>query len=605
MNMQIHIDAREGNIEGVKDQLAQGVPVDSRLDTLTPLMCAVESPKAGIDMVRLLIENGADLNAIGGQYDGDDTVLGKTVAAGDVEKIRTLLDAGADIHYLRSGGYDVLIDAMHGQSVTNNENLVSVVKLLIERGAELNQESDYGESALRIASRLGWFEVVRVLLEAGADASLLQWTDLMHAIALGSLQDVEWLLAQGADLIARDSWERTPWLLSLKKGDLAKAQLLLSAGADRKDCGRCGKTPMMHAIENGHAHILEWLIQEGFDIEARNEFGETALIVAVESGDADCVKLLLDSGANVRATASMSPEKMEEVLSEVMGEDDMKALSIDASEIDAEKMITKATTIEVVRLLVTAGEDLSDINDEMRAQLTGVSCEGDLVTTQEDYLAGRNRRFGVANPELMDIPFWKAMVRSGVTAYTARAVFNDTEYSEEAYESSEPVWCYHRFGKSLTELPDGRFIEIGGEHEDFYDPDFCIYNEVVVHHGGGQFDIYGYPEEVFPPTDFHSATLVGEYIYIIGCLGYQEQRKSGQTPVYGLNVETYAIEKVETSGENPGWIDSHKARLQNGNEIHITGGKVSVKTATEDEYWDNEDEFILNLDTLKWRRVTD
>ena len=43
-----------------------------------------------------------------------------------------------------------------------------------------------------------------------------------------------------------------------------------------------------------------------------------------------------------------------------------------------------------------------------------------------------------------------------------------------------PVWCFSRFGTSLTELPDGRFVQIGGEHEDFYDPDFCIYNDVTV-----------------------------------------------------------------------------------------------------------------------------
>jgi hypothetical protein len=34
---------------------------------------------------------------------------------------------------------------------------------------------------------------------------------------------------------------------------------------------------------------------------------------------------------------------------------------------------------------------------------------------------------------------------------------------------------------SLTLLPDGRAIQIGGEHEDYYDPDFCIYNDVFVH----------------------------------------------------------------------------------------------------------------------------
>jgi len=31
--------------------------------------------------------------------------------------------------------------------------------------------------------------------------------------------------------------------------------------------------------------------------------------------------------------------------------------------------------------------------------------------------------------------------------------------------------------------------------------------------------IYGYPKGVFPPTDFHTVTLVGHKIIVIGCLG--------------------------------------------------------------------------------------
>jgi hypothetical protein len=36
-----------------------------------------------------------------------------------------------------------------------------------------------------------------------------------------------------------------------------------------------------------------------------------------------------------------------------------------------------------------------------------------------------------------------------------------------------------RFGQSLTFLPDGRAVQIGGEHVDFYYPVFCIYNDVL------------------------------------------------------------------------------------------------------------------------------
>jgi hypothetical protein len=326
---------------------------------------------------------------------------------------------------------------------------------------------------------------------------------------------------------------------------------------------------MMYPIENGYVHTLAWLLEEGFDTEDTDEFGTTPLMVAAEYGANESVRLLLEAGSN-----------------------------LDARDHIGEKAIKKATSIEVIRMLMGAGEDINDIDDSMRAALTGVEYEGELQTSREEYVAGKHRRFGNANPEVMDVDFWKAMVRSGVTAWMARAAFNDTNKLHEG-----PVWCFHRFGKSITELPDGRFIEIGGEHEDSYMADFCIYNDVVIHHGGGKFDILGYPKSVLPPTDFHSATLIGSYIYIIGCIGYMGERIYHDTPVYRLHCETLSIEKVETTGEKPGWISTHRACLKEGSEIHLSGGKVCAMVNGKEEYCENPTSYVLDLADMGWRRV--
>ena len=166
----------------------------------------------------------------------------------------------------------------------------------------------------------------------------------------------------------------------------------------------------------------------------------------------------------------------------------------------------------------------------------------------------------------MDVPFWREMVLLGWKAYRARHHYNDTDYD---WESRKPVWCFERYGQSITLLPDGRVIAIAGEHEDGYDPDFCIYNDVLVYDERGDFQIYGYPKDVFPPTDFHTATWVDGWIYIIGNLGYQDERIVGETPVYRLNCTTFEIEKVITIGECPGWISHHRAVVQD-RQIHIT-----------------------------------
>jgi hypothetical protein len=143
-------------------------------------------------------------------------------------------------------------------------------------------------------------------------------------------------------------------------------------------------------------------------------------------------------------------------------------------------------------------------------------------------------------------------------------------------------------------------IEIAGEHEDYYDPDFYIYNDVVVYDGCGEFTIYEYPQAIFPPTDFHTATLIDDWIYIIGNLGYGRDRIMGETPVYRLNCTTLAIEVVVTQGDSPGWISNHRAVLQ-GRQIHISGGSVWAMQNEKSTLIDNGNQYILDVDQGFWR----
>jgi hypothetical protein len=154
-------------------------------------------------------------------------------------------------------------------------------------------------------------------------------------------------------------------------------------------------------------------------------------------------------------------------------------------------------------------------------------------------------------------------------------------------------------------LPDGRQILIAGEHEDYYDPDFFIYNDVVVTMPDGGVAIYGYPEKVFPPTDFHSATLLPGSIVLIGSLGYQEHRLPGETQVLQLRLDTFAIHKIDARGAAPGWIHGHQAVLSDdGNSIRISGGRVEPGAADR-SLKENIDDWVLDLEDWCWTRGTD
>jgi ankyrin repeat protein len=495
--------------------------------------------------------------------------LVQAVSRGDPDAVRALLNAGARLDYTRADGYDALIDAVHGRDVQRDPRLIELLELLVANGAPLNGISSYQESGLRVLSRLGRFDGVQLLLDAGADATHLRWTPLMHAVATGTVADVERLLSDGAELEDTDWWQRTAWLIALQAGDLAKCELLRNRGANIHARGRRQKPPLHYPINSHHPHILRWLIDLGLDIEQTDEFHTTPLIEAAECGDIECVEILLTAGASLKQVCNGSAA------------------------------LGHTNDAAIAQRLLAAGADPKDLTPESQRTLLGLPPEPDanlLQVSTEDFRRGRTRRYGCANPERMEDPFWKGMIQAGVNAYQAAQLFDVHSSRNQA-----PVWCAQRFGQSISFLPDGRIVLVGGEHEDSYDPDFCIYNDVFVRELDGTFTIYGYPESVFPPTDFHTATLVGEHLYLIGSVGYYGTRKYGETPVYRLDTNQFVMEKLCVTGTSPGWIYGHRADLIAARKIRLTGGKIGTLVDGEEVYVENHRRFVLDLELMAWR----
>jgi hypothetical protein len=215
------------------------------------------------------------------------------------------------------------------------------------------------------------------------------------------------------------------------------------------------------------------------------------------------------------------------------------------------------------------------------------------------FLVWRAPRPGVFNPQRLTNPVWSWLAgRRGLNAWMANQHFRGPSSMLVG-----PGWCGSRFGQSTTALPDGRTVSIGGEHEDYYDPDFYIYNDVHVAAADGSIEVYGYPTGDFPPTDFHSATLAGERIFIIGCLGYPAHRRPGETPVYALDPQTLSIARVATTGDNPGWIFRHAAAPSaDGSSIVVRGGE---RVEADHSLLANIDDWSLDLGTLAWTRLTE
>lgn len=93
--------------------------------------------------------------------------------------------------------------------IAANKGLVSFVRELIIRGADIQAEDFDNWTALLCASKNGHTEIVHILVEQGADIEhrdMGGWTALMWASYRGHTAIAEFLLDKGADIFAHGNY---------------------------------------------------------------------------------------------------------------------------------------------------------------------------------------------------------------------------------------------------------------------------------------------------------------------------------------------------------------------------------------------------------------
>jgi ankyrin repeat protein len=139
-------EIRENNIEYLLNSDKYGNLCNKNINGLTNYA----SKNGHTDIVKLLIENGADIHAI------DDYALIYASENGHTDIVNLLIENGADIH--AKDDYALIWASKKGY--------IEIVKLLIENGANIHAKDDY---ALRWASENGHTDIVKLLIKSGAD----------------------------------------------------------------------------------------------------------------------------------------------------------------------------------------------------------------------------------------------------------------------------------------------------------------------------------------------------------------------------------------------------------------------------------------------------
>ena len=177
--------------------------------------------------------------------------------------------------------------------------LTEAVRLLIAKGANLEQRNSADLTPLQIAVFRGHLDIVQMLVTEGADVECTDKngsTLLLWACEIGQNEAAKILLEGRA--VVNYSNGSSPLQQAAQSGYLDFCRLLLSHGAD-PDCKNVkGDTVLLWASQLGHTDLVDVFLEGGADIEFRNNSG-TPLQWACVNHHLETVSLLLKKGADI------------------------------------------------------------------------------------------------------------------------------------------------------------------------------------------------------------------------------------------------------------------------------------------------------------------
>jgi ankyrin repeat protein len=195
--------------------------------------------------------------------------------------VRLLIDRGVDVNTRNLRGIPVF-----GEAVFQGSGRIA--KLLRSKSADVNATTNYQQTLLAVASRQGREETVRILLDAEADPNIPNEdgeTALHEASAWGRVQVVHMLLNAGADATLVDKLGRSALVIALRSDCEQVTQKLwtVPSGMSRREI--YGKALIEISRWNFISRVQPLLLA-GADPLFVDEHGANALVTALENGGA-------------------------------------------------------------------------------------------------------------------------------------------------------------------------------------------------------------------------------------------------------------------------------------------------------------------------------
>ncbi len=176
-----------------------------------------------------------------------------------------------------------------------------IIKLLIEKGANIDNIHAFGSELLRVAIVAENVSLIEILVQKGVSPNALnknKHTPLYEAVQGGSGKIVQLLIDKGANVDEEDPIKLTALHRAADWGKVDAAKVLINNGANVDAVDFQGETPLHLAINNKNVDIVRLLIDHGSNINAMNNNHETPLHLAASYGEIEIAKMLLAKDAN-------------------------------------------------------------------------------------------------------------------------------------------------------------------------------------------------------------------------------------------------------------------------------------------------------------------
>ena len=307
-----------GNVKAAADIFAKGADINFVDEDWPLFVTAVTSND--VKMAEFFIKNGVNLELRG--PDGKTALL-HAISLKNTQLVSMLITAGADLKAEDSNSKDALMYAAEA----NNAELMN---RLLKKGFDPKRQSKVGKTALDYAIDARAQETYRILSKLNT-----QPMDFINAVEKGDATSVKTLIAEGADVKTKDKNGKAAIVIATEKGytevlklilengadpnghyfknpkanlfvlsmhnnhlDAALVLLKSSATADFNQKYKEGKTALMIAIESKNQDFATYLLLKKFNVDACDDFGNTALMYAVKYDLFSTAKKLLELGAD-------------------------------------------------------------------------------------------------------------------------------------------------------------------------------------------------------------------------------------------------------------------------------------------------------------------